>query len=187
MLRTRRPSRAPATLVDAAPMNIYRRPTNLGRVEQTATQRPYRPIAPAPAPVPNRPNNVFAGRDGKIYQRDDRGNWKVNEGRGWNPTPVPNQPRATPKPPSPAPGTSPFSGWPKARPPVERQPVTPSAPRAQPPPQPKPAAPALRPDPGDLEREFRARQRSGAGVTPGAVRPAKQEPQKPAGKKEKKE
>jgi hypothetical protein len=184
MLRTRRPSRSPVRPADTTPMNIYRRQLNVGRIEQTATRLPLRPIAPVPVRVPNRPNNVFAGRNGKIYQRDDQGNWKVNEGRGWQPTPIPNKPRPTPKPPSPAPGTE-RSSWPRARPPVEPNPVQPTGPRAQPAPQARPAAPTPRPDPGDLEREFRARQRSGAQASPGAVhQPERPAPAKPEEKKQ---
>jgi hypothetical protein len=48
--------------------------------------------------------------------------------------------------------------------------------------QPRPAAPVISPEPGNLEREYRARERSGAGFFPGAIRPAaKPEPaQQPA-------
>jgi hypothetical protein len=209
MQRTRRASRMPARQVDTTPMNIYRRSNNVGRIERTATRLPLQPIAPAVERAPGRPNNVFAGRDGKVYQRDEQGNWKVNQGRGWVPTPIPNKPGPTPLPSSPAPGTV-RTSWPRARPAVEPHPVQPSErrtelpppppqqqpqrpqPPSQPPsqrPQPpslrQPAAPAPRHDPGNLEKEFRARQRSGGEVGPGAARPAKPEPAKPRGKKEK--
>jgi hypothetical protein len=199
----------PARQVDTTPMNIYRRSNNVGRIERTATRLPLQPIAPAVERAPGRPNNVFAGRDGKVYQRDEQGNWKVNQGRGWVPTPIPNKPGPTPLPSSPAPGTV-RTSWPRARPAVEPHPVQPSErrtelpppppqqqpqrpqPPSQPPsqrPQPpslrQPAAPAPRHDPGNLEKEFRARQRSGGEVGPGAARPAKPEPAKPRGKKEK--
>ncbi len=172
-LRTRRPGRSPARPADITPMNLYRRSTNVGRVDRTASRLPLRPIVPSPARSLNRPNNVFAGRDGKVYQRDDRGNWKVNEGRVWKPTHVAERsPVASTAPVPRAPGSVTGSSWPRTRP--ELQPVRPSEPRVSRPsvPQPRPAVPVVRAEPGNLEREYRARERSGMGLLPGAARPA---------------
>ncbi|OGF04745.1 MAG: hypothetical protein A2W00_09645 [Candidatus Eisenbacteria bacterium RBG_16_71_46] len=187
-LRSRRPGRPVGRSADLTPMNLYRRPTNVGRVDRTASRLPIRQIAPSPGRPPNRPNNVFAGRDGRVYQRDERGNWKVNEGRAWKPARITEKPRAkpvpvapgsvggstsprtrpeAPSPPKPQPRPQPVRPSepraPAARPP-QPQPVRPSEPRAPAAPaqQPRPVAPEIRPEPGNLEREYRARQRSGA-------------------------
>jgi hypothetical protein len=180
LLRTRRPSRSPVRPADATPMNIYRRSTNVGRLDRVASRLPLRPIAPSPSGTVNRPNNVFAGRDGKVYQRDDRGIWKVNEGRAWKPTRVPDRPAKPPTRGSGAPGFGTVRNWPPTHP--QPQPVRPGEPRAQRPavPQPRPSAPDIRPEPGNLESEYRARQRGGAGPAPGFIRPAaKPEPAQP--------
>lgn len=172
-LRVRPPSRSPVRPADTTPMNLYRRSSNAGRVDRTASRLPLRPIALSPARAVNRPNNVFAGRDGKVYQRDERGIWKVNEGRTWKPTRTPDRPQAKrPTRSSGAAGSGPGRSWPPTL--FEPRPARPDEPRAQRPaePQPRPAAPEVRPEPGNLEGEYRARQRSGVGPAPGFVRPA---------------
>lgn len=41
-----------------------------------------------PRPATNDRNNVYADRNGNIYQRDNKGNWnqRDNQNRSWNPT-----------------------------------------------------------------------------------------------------
>src|SRR6185369_11186456 len=140
-IRVRRGGRV-AGPADAAPMNLYKRPENIVRVNREASRMPLRPIARPPATARQKPNNVFAGRDGKVYQRDESGKWKVNEGRNWQPTQLP-QPKSE-KPASPG-GTitnpRPGSDWPRARPLPE--PARPAEPRNEPRP-----APPTTPPPG---------------------------------------
>ena len=181
MARTRRATRAPAR-PDRLPMNIYRRTANVPRVDPHASRVPVRRLG-TPVARPERiPNNVFAGRDGKVYRRE-QGGWKVNRGRSWDPAPVvvqppetpmpgagnfgrteniPNWPPAPPPPPPPAPHDSP------QRPP-QRSPASPAPaePQRVAPPSPPPATPP----PGNLEREFRGRER---GASPGARVPQKE-------------
>ena len=156
MMRTRRPSpRRP----DGTPNNLYQRPRNVTRSDLAASRMPLRPMV-SPAVVA-RPNNVYAGKDGKVYQRDDQGNWKVNENRQWKPTPVPGAgPKRQPKPETPS-----------ARPPAQPAPSAPARPEDRPAAKPQPAP---GPVPGDLEREFRGRER--AREAPAAPVPPKAEP-----------
>ena len=181
-MRTRRPSRLPARPADMTPMNLYRRSANVARVDRAASRLPLRPVVSSPARRVNRPNNVYAGRDGKVYQRDERGIWKVNEGRSWKPTRTPDRsPAKRPAQGSGAPGSGIGRNWPPAPPlpqpvapearpqrPVDPQPARPAEERPQRPaaPQPRPAAPEVRPEPGNLENEYRARQRGGAEPAP---------------------
>jgi hypothetical protein len=180
MARTRRPSRTPVQVAERSPMNLYRRPVNAPRVDRTATRTPVTRVGgPPPGPV-RVPNDVFAGRDGKVYRRD-QGGWKVNQGRSWLPAPVPATPAATPAtrpsypepprvernwPPSPSAAPRPMTPPPPSpqrpmTPPPARPPAAQGAPRTMTPP-----PPAISPTPGNLEREFRGRSRSGAGITP---------------------
>jgi hypothetical protein len=166
---------------------------------------------PRVAPVPN---NVFAGKDGKVYQRTNGGLWNVNQGRQWVRTQLP---QATPVTPAPSRGGGePGVQKPEARPMAQPQPMTPPQTRPttqpqtryQPPSQPRtspsqpyvppptwrsrptapPSPPTLAPTPGSLEREFQARQRGGG--APPAMAPARvpepQQPQKKEPEKEKK-
>jgi hypothetical protein len=176
-LRTRRPSLPRPGLGDRAPVNLYNRPENIVRVDRAAVRMPVRQIArltTRPAPLPN---NVLAGKDGRVYQRDVRGNWKVNEGRAWKPARVPVTPLGTP----PAAGGGTASGVtrgadrpaerPLAQPtpgrwPTERQ----VQPRTVPPT--PPAPPTISPTPGNLAREYAARERVSQGTTPDAAAPA---------------
>ncbi len=181
LMRTRRPDRVRVRPADRTPSNIYNRPENLPRVDREAMRIPLRMVtrvAPKPAQVPN---NVFAGRDGKVYQRDATGNWKVNSGRNWVPTKVPVVPPSTPPP---ARGGTPGSGthgggslggwsggeaqrpqrsWPQPAP-TPRPVGRPAQPPAFPTP-PRPEPPRVSPTPGNLEREFHARERSGQAPT----------------------
>ena len=90
-------------------------------------------------------------RTAEVYQRDDQGNWKVNENRQWKPTPVPGAgPKRQPKPETPS-----------ARPPAQPAPSAPARPEDRP-----AAKPSLRPArcPGISEREFRGRERAREGA-----------------------
>ncbi len=177
-LRARRSGPSRRGLGNRASANLYNRPENVVRVDRAALRTPVRQIArPVAKPTPL-PNNVFAGKDGRVYQRDERGNWKVNEGRKWKRAQVYVAPRSTP--PAAGRGTvggsTPGAAGPAERPvqrptpvkwPVGRQ-VQPPAPPSAPP----PSAPTISPTPGNLEREYRARERAGQGASPGAAAPA---------------
>ena len=175
-LRTRRPGPRQPGLGDRAPVNLYNRPENIVRVDPVALRQPVRRVARLAARPAPRPNNVLAGKDGRVYQRDVRGNWKVNEGRAWKParvtTPsVGTQPatrertaggmtRGADRPAEPTPQRTTSGSWPAER---QVQPRTaPSTP---------PAPPAISPSPGDLEREYRARERASQGADPGTAAP----------------
>jgi hypothetical protein len=189
-------------------MNVYNRSENIGRVDLSADRGRIPSMArPVPRPAPQ-PNNVFAGKDGKVYQRDDNGNWKQREGRKWKPTTLPSPSPAerpaigsgppghpVPKPSQPAVQPQPEKPT-RDRPPQPRESVPPPSPKpaaptpATPPkghptpPAVRPAPPSIRPAAGDLEREYRARERSvpreKPGTPPSSARPAapQQEKQK---------
>ena len=177
MIRTRRDLRVAAIPVERAPMNLYRRTANLPRVDRTARPLPGRPTIAPPVTREKLPNNVFAGRDGKVYRREDSG-WKVNQGRTWHPAPPDVNP---PAPPAAHPGGTsrkePTQNWPPRfqRPLPAQEPPRTEPPRVEPP---RPAPPPVSPAPGNLEREFRGRART----NPGA-RPAPAREQKPGEKK----
>jgi hypothetical protein len=214
LLRTRRSRRAQASLPDRLPANLYSRPGNVVRVDRTSARTPVGTIARRivrPVPVPN---DVFAGKDGKVYRRDSKGAWHVREGTKWTPTKLPSPPPAAPagrateqrptvrpaRPVTPTPAERPSAGTPSgtrerpaqppqqerpAQPPQQERPAQPPQQErpAQPPRQERPAPPPARPSPGNLEREYRARERSGReekpSPTPPSARPAppRQEPQ----------
>ena len=186
MARTRQFRRQPATPVERTPINIYRRSANLPRVDKTVARSPLTPARATPRTPAKAPNDVFAGRDGKVYRREQNG-WKVNQGRNWVPAPVTATPRETPAAPARAPvAAPPVRNWPPPAPtpqrryempPVTTTPVAPPSARPQ-----RVQPPPISPSPGDLEREFRGRQRSGTGPTP--VAPPPRELQKQPQKKE---
>ena len=166
LLRTRRPGLPRPGLRDRSSANLYNRPENIVRVDRAALRMPVRQVARVPARPTLLPNSVFAGKDGRVYRRDDRGNWKVNEGRTWKPTQVLVAPLSTP----PAAGGGTARGWtPGAARPAERPLLRPTTgkwpterqvqPRTVPPT--RPAPPTISPMPGNLEREYRARERAG--------------------------
>jgi hypothetical protein len=177
LLRTRRPRVPRPGLGDRTPANLYNRPENIVRVDRTALRVPVRQVAPPTAPPTRLPNNVFAGKDGKVYQRDQRGNWKVNQGRAWQPAQVPIKPLRTPPA---AGGWEPTGGTRGAARPAEGTLPRPTPatwpserqvqPRTVPPARPVP--PAISPTPGNLEQEYRARERAGQGANPDAAAPA---------------
>jgi hypothetical protein len=151
LLRMRPPGRARARVAGRTPMNVYNRSENIPRVDRTVRGTFTPRIAP-PAPQPAHvPNDVFAGKDGKVYQRDTKGKWKVNVGRGWQPAQVPAK---APNPVTPAVRPSPRPQQPVEQPRERRQPQHNI-------PQTRPAPPPIRSTPGDLESEYRARQRGG--------------------------
>ena len=241
LLRTWRRGTSRPRLADRLPANLYSRTENVTRVDRAAIRMPVRPLAQPAARPALLPNNVFAGKDGKVYRRDDTGKWKVNEGRAWKPTPVPvvapgthsstgggnknnsATKRASPnlRPfPRPAPVETPAEPSPPsgdrpparpaptpapAQPPAERaaeQRERPSvhpapaerAPEQREKPSVRPAPAPVSPTPGDLEREYRARERAGREspprVTPQPARerpePERQERQKEGAPRERK-
>jgi hypothetical protein len=177
MIRTRRSLRMPAA-PEHAPMNLYHRTANLPRVDRTASPIPARRVGTLAAPHERVPNNVFAGRDGKVYRRDDAG-WKVNQGRSWVPAPVEVNPKPAPGPGASAPARAgpPMRNWPPPRPSVQPFQRPPSTPRAEPPrTAAPPPAPVISPKPGNLEREFQGRTRT---VGAGAARAPRKEEKPP--------
>src|SRR6185295_12207654 len=118
---------------DTAPMNLYKRSQNIVRVNREASRLPLRPIVRPPSSGVRKPNNVFAGRDGKVYQRDESGRWKVNEGRRWLPTQLPPPRPAAPASPG---GTGirsrPRTDWPRTQPTPQPAPARPAEPRNEP-------------------------------------------------------
>jgi hypothetical protein len=201
LLRTRRPERSRPRLPDSLPMNVYNRTENIARVDPTASRIPQSIARPLPRPAPV-PNDVFAGKDGKVYRRDNTGSWQVRERTTWKPTKLPTPKPATPPPGSREPVVRPSTrpSQPEARsqrerpsverpmPPRDNPPARPQTPRAErpapqserPTPRPeRPTPPSERPTPppttrapGDLEREYRARERSGHEDKPDAPPPS---------------
>jgi hypothetical protein len=135
------------------------------------------PVRPAPANVPN---DVYAGRDGRVYRRAQGGDWRVHNGRNWVPAQVPQTPAPVerkfvtpvdrPSPPSPPPTARPGTEPPRTerpqgtprQPQPAPQPVQPARPPETPSYQKPPAAPAPVSSPGTLERDFQARERARA-------------------------
>jgi hypothetical protein len=135
-LRTRQP-RLKTRLVDGVPANMYHRPENISRVDVVRVRSVVAPIA---RPIPM-PNDVFAGKDGKVYRREPKGTWQVQTGTGWRPTRLPATPPPSPSspPPSSQPSTQP--GRSRGGPAIEhRKPVQRGRPDqiTPPPPQPEP-------------------------------------------------
>ena len=89
LVRTRRQALGRGKLSDRAPMNLYNRTDNVVRVDRTAARMPAHMATGAPIVASKIPNNVFAGRDGKVYRRETGGAWKVNSGTTWQPTHLP--------------------------------------------------------------------------------------------------
>ncbi|MGH7681260.1 MAG: carbohydrate-binding family V/XII [Candidatus Eiseniibacteriota bacterium] len=214
MVRTRSSTRVRPAVPDRLPSNVYSRTENVARVDLSAVKTAIRTVPrPVVRPAPVR-NDVFAGKDGRVYRRDDKGDWQVRERTAWKGTKLP--------PPEPPPSGTREPARPptvKPRPPEVRQPETRPDPEVRPKPQPelkpqpevrptpqpelkpqpdarpkpephvteRPAPPRDNPPgsnapppsarptppppshaPGDLEREFRARQRSEGDKKPGA-------------------
>jgi hypothetical protein len=185
LLRSRPPGRTRTRVSDGLPMNMYSRPDNIARVDRSVDRIRVRTIASPiarpilrPAPVPD---DVFAGKDGKVYRRDPKGTWQVRTGTKWKPTNLPTPPAAPltqERGPESFPSTRPSQrdvSRQRNNPAVEHvapqrinpreRPTPPREEPAPPPEQPtpsreRPAPPQERPTPGDLEREYHARQRS---------------------------
>ncbi|HYJ33903.1 MAG TPA: hypothetical protein VE326_11850, partial [Candidatus Binatia bacterium] len=230
LLRTR-PRRVRNAALEGLPSNLYNRPENVTRVDRVRSRSIARPIT-RPSPVPN---DVFGGKDGRVYRREGDGTWRVRTGSEWKPTNIPVLPPSTTTtrereetPLPPAKPTPPQENRRRGEPAVERPapprnntPDQPTPPRDRPlpprerpapprerpiPPRERPTPPRERPEPprerpsprqeratpsrerpapGDLEREYRARERSNREdkpEPPPAVRP-KPAPEEPRDKK----
>jgi hypothetical protein len=154
-LRSRNVAVAPGS--DRLPLNLYRRPRNVGRSGPPGGMPPLHAARPVPREL-RRPNDVFAGQDGKVYQRDPGGHWRVNEGRIWKPARVPDLPR-----PSVVGAGDPVSTpyrMPVYRPHPQPAPASTADPRAALRARAPAPPPRIRPTPGNLEREFRGRERA---------------------------
>src|SRR5439155_6820106 len=158
------------------PANLYTRPVNAPRINAIALKVPWlTPARPAGRPA-GTPNDAFAGKDGKVYRRDEVGRWRVNDRGNWRPTPTPapapllalraplrTLPRLPVRAPLPASVTLPASTPPPAR-------------------TPPPAPPRSLPS-GDLEGAFRARERARQGASlpiPPPAPPAREPARAPA-------
>ncbi|HMI30172.1 MAG TPA: hypothetical protein VK527_00410 [Candidatus Limnocylindrales bacterium] len=188
LLRARRPGRPRPRVSDGLPANVYNRPENVTRVDRSVDRIRVRSIVqPIARPVPA-PDDVFAGKDGKVYRRDPKGTWAVRTGTKWKPTKLPTPPPATPpqeRGPESHPSTeqsrpdvsrqrggpavehvAPQRNNPRERPTPPSERPTPPSERPAPsrerptPPREQPTPPREQPTPGDLEREYHARQRS---------------------------
>jgi hypothetical protein len=88
-LRTRPPStRIRTRVADGVPSNMYHRQENIKRVDVVRVRSV---VAPITRPIPT-PNDVFAGKDGRVYRREPKGTWQVKTGTGWRPTRLPATP-----------------------------------------------------------------------------------------------
>ena len=208
LLRTRPPGRMRTRVSDGLPANVYNRTENIVRVDRNAERIRVRSIAqPIARPATVR-DDIFAGKDGKVYRRDTRGKWQVGTGTAWKPTILPTATPATrnsrpdvarqrgdaavehrmpvtkeeqPEENRPAPSQDRSTARPERPAPRQERPAPPQERQAPPPKQPAPAPDA--PTPGDLEREYHARERADRGdhseVTPPPDRPAPREEQRP--------
>jgi len=162
-LRARRSLQDRQRPADILPANIYNRSVNIRRIDRAASQMPLHGVRPSMAKPVNLPNNVLAGKDGKVYQRDADGNWKVNQGHRWVPAKGVVRTPAAPGRTSGTTATGPNHG---VNPPTVRSfptPVPAPAPPRTPPrvaPPARPVPPPLSRSPGDLEREYHARERT---------------------------
>lgn len=186
LLRARRPGRVRTRIPDGLPANVYNRPENIARVNRNVDPIRGRSIArplSRPAAVPN---DVFGGKDGRVYRREGDGTWRVRTGTEWKPTNLPVLPPATTTPEvrervsrpstgSTTPGVTSRRKEPAIeRPaprrsdppePATRERIAPRHERPNPreraePPEQRATPERERPTPGDLEREYRARERS---------------------------
>ena len=190
LLRARRPGRTRSRVSDGLPMNVYNRPENVARVDRIRV----RSIAPRIARPARVPDDVFAGKNGKVYRRDVKGSWQVRTGTKWKPTNLPIPPGEPVNPPSTRPSRPdvsrerkgpavehrvPQRNSPRERPTPPSERPTPPSERPTPPSE-RPTPPAEQPTPGNLEREYRARQRSEREDNPReeSRNPKAEEPQK---------
>jgi hypothetical protein len=173
---------------DRQPANIYNRPGNAGRVDPTVLRPPIRKVTRVTARITPLPNDVYAGQDGKVYRRETSGTWKVNNGRTWKQAKLPATPGGRPavtRPGMPDKATTPV------RRPIGRETggtvwTTPSAPatpvrgtaepqvRPHVPPTTPTTAPSRKNTPGNLEREYRARERASESAPAREAAPARE-------------
>ena len=208
-LRARRPERMRTRVNDGLPANVYNRTENVARVDRSADRIRVRSIVQPIARPVRIPNDVFAGKDGKVYRRDTKGKWQVGAGAEWKPTSLPTPPAAMERrqqrergippttgvsradvsrqrrdaaierrmprpqespdatPPSGRPGRRSDRPAPRREPPVSPRHETPAPPPQEPAPsRERPAPRQESPAPGDLEKEYKARERSGRGENP---------------------
>ena len=153
LLRTPPPGGIRAPLAKGEPANLYTRPANAPRVNRNVLMIPWlKPARPAGRPT-GTPNDAFAGKDGRVYRRDETGRWRVNERGNWKPTPTPT-PALSPR--------SPLALRPAPPPPARTGRRFPEPVAARPAPPPPASAPSKPPPSGDLEGAFRARERARA-------------------------
>ncbi len=146
LLRPRAANGTRTTQRDRQPANLYNRPGNAGRVDLTVLRPPVRKVTRFTPKLTPLPNDVYAGKDGKVYRREAGGSWKVNDGGSWRRTKLPpakEDASAVTRPGAPVRSTAPV------RPVIARGSggTAPTAPAAT---------------PGNLEREYRARERAAA-------------------------
>ncbi|MBK1790844.1 hypothetical protein [Persicirhabdus sediminis] len=69
---------------------------NKNRLPATADKRPSKPSQGfRPTARPSTRDNVFVGKDGKVYKKD-KGNWQTRESGKWKDTKLPNNPSTRP-------------------------------------------------------------------------------------------
>jgi len=173
LLKTRPPQRERTRVADATPANLYNRTDNITRVDKNADPTHLRTIMRPIPPTAPTPNDVFAGQDGKVYRRDPQGGWQVRSGKNWAKTNLPSNTRESgpsiehpmPQPidrqiekPAPPPNRS--KPPEPERPAAEKQRSTPAERPSRPQERGRPAPLPERSTPGNLEREFRARERA---------------------------
>jgi len=191
-IRERR-ARARTRVPDGLPANVYNRPENITRVDRSALRIRTRSIARSFKRPGAAPNDVFGGQDGRVYRRDDNGTWRVRTGSAWTPTPTPatgstatgstatgstaTGSTATGSTTTPTTNTRDRTSTPAppSEPPIVRQRREPAVERQLPPREDRSERPtprAERSSPGNLEREYRARQRSEGGARQESPPPA---------------
>ncbi len=158
LLRTRTSIRKVRRAADSLPVNIYSRSTNIQRVNRTAALKPVPAVRTYPVRPVSLPNNVFAGKDGKVYQRDPGGAWTVSKGKRWVPARGFSRGSAAGGKAPTTPATAKRNVAPPAIRPFPMRVPAPSPVRL---PTIRPVPPPISKDPGDLEREYQAREHVG--------------------------
>ncbi|MGE5178261.1 MAG: carbohydrate-binding family V/XII [Bacteroidota bacterium] len=95
-IRERRRDRVRTRATDSQATNIYTRPENVARIDldamRTIRSRSIARSFVRPGPAVD---DVFAGKDGRVYRRDTNGRWQVREGTEWRPVILPADPNTT--------------------------------------------------------------------------------------------